>query len=116
VYEECHALADKRGAAASSFMGTAGTGDLVATVLAAHSRNRRAGELLAQGVEPEEIPGILGQVPESLHAVPLLARAMREEGMKSTATAELAALAEGRIGPEQWVKLARRARAGSRAA
>ncbi len=116
VYEECHALAHKRGAAASSFTGTAGTGDLVATVLAAHSRNRRAGELLGQGVEPAEIPGILGQVPESLYAVPLLARAMSEAGLRSTATAELAALAEGRIGADQWVEMARRARAGSRAA
>ena len=80
VYEECHALADARGASAASFTGTAGAGDLVATVLAAHSRNRRAGELLAQGVDPAEIPAILGQVPESLHAVPVLARAMSEAG------------------------------------
>jgi len=106
----------RRGANASSFTGTAGTGDLVATVLAAHSRNRRAGELLAQGVEPSEIPEILGQVPESLDAVPVLASAMSEAGVRSTATAELAALAEGRIDPEQWVEMARRSRAGSRAA
>jgi glycerol-3-phosphate dehydrogenase (NAD(P)+) len=116
VYEECHALAHARGASAASFTGTAGAGDLVATVLAAHSRNRRAGELLAQGVEPAEIPGILGQEPESLHAVPALARAMSEAGLRSTATAELAALAEGRIPPDRWAELARRARAGSRAA
>ena len=116
VYEECHALADKRGAAAASFMGTSGTGDLIATVLAAHSRNRRAGELLAQGVEPGDIEAILGQVPESLSAVPVLAQAMSEAGVQSTATEQLAALAEGRIGPDQWVELARRTRAGSRAA
>ena len=114
MYEECHALADKRGATASSFTGTAGTGDLVATVLAAHSRNRRAGELLAQGVEPAEIPGILGQVPESLYAVPA-ARPRDERGRACAPPRprELAALAEGRIGADQWVELARRARAGS---
>jgi glycerol-3-phosphate dehydrogenase (NAD(P)+) len=116
VYAECHALADVRGATAASFTGTAGAGDLVATVLASHSRNRRAGELLAQGVEPAEIPVILGQVPESLQAVPVLARAMSEAGVRGPATEQLAALAEGRIPPDQWVKLARRARAGSRAA
>jgi len=116
VYEECHALAHARGASASSFTGTAGTGDLVATVLAAHSRNRRAGELLAQGVAPGEIPEILGQVPESLCVVPVLARAMSEAGVRSTATEQLAALAEGRIGPDQWADLARGSRAGSRAA
>jgi hypothetical protein len=36
--------------------------------------------------------------------------------MRATATAELAALAEGRIGAEQWVQMARSERAGSRAA
>ena len=36
-----------------TFAGLAGAGDLVATVLAAESRNRRAGELLAQGVAGE---------------------------------------------------------------
>ena len=62
---------------------------------------------------PREIPEILGQVPESLYAVPVLARAMSEAGVRSTATAQLAALAEGRIGPDQWVEMARRSRAGS---
>ena len=116
VYEECHALADARGASAASFTGTAGAGDLVATVLAPHSRNRRAGELLAQGVEPAEIRALLGQVPESLYAVPVLARAMSDAGLSATATAQLAALAEGRIPADQWVQLAQRTRAGSRAA
>jgi hypothetical protein len=66
--------------------------------------------------EPAEIPQLLGQVPESLHAVPILARAMNEAGVRGTATAQLAALAEGRIPADKWVELARRARAGSRAA
>ena len=103
VYAECHALAEARGASADSFTGPAGAGDLVATVLASHSRNRRAGELLAEGRPPEEIPDLLGQVPEALHAVPVLARAMKEAGVKGHATGELAALAEGRIQPEQWL-------------
>ena len=37
-------------------MGRAGTGDLVATALAPTSRNRSAGELLAEGVPAAEIP------------------------------------------------------------
>ena len=36
-----------------TFAGLAGTGDLVATVLSEGSRNRRAGELLAQGMPGE---------------------------------------------------------------
>ena len=61
VYAECYALAKARGADADSFVGAAGAGDLVATVLAAHSRNRRAGELLAQGMAPDDIPSVVGQ-------------------------------------------------------
>jgi glycerol-3-phosphate dehydrogenase (NAD(P)+) len=116
VYAECHALAMARGASAESFTGPAGTGDLVATVLAAHSRNRRAGELLAQGTSPDEIQALLGQVPEALHVVPVLAHAMDEAGVPSPAMHELAALADGRIGADQWLAATRRVPALPRAA
>jgi glycerol-3-phosphate dehydrogenase len=116
VYAECHALAKARGANADAFAGPAGAGDLVATVLAPHSRNRRAGELLAQGSSPEQILSVLGQVPEALSGVPVLARAMDEAGVLSPATHQLAALAEGRIGAEQWLAATRRSPARSRAA
>jgi glycerol-3-phosphate dehydrogenase (NAD(P)+) len=116
VYAECHALAKARGASADSFAGPAGAGNLVATVLAPHSRNRRAGELLAQGSSPADILGVLGQVPEALGAVPVLARAMDEAGVPSPATHQLAALAEGRIPADQWLASARRSPARSRAA
>jgi len=116
VYAECYALAKARGADADSFAGAAGAGDLVATVLAPHSRNRRAGELLARGTAPGDIPGVLGQVPEALHVAPVLARAMDEAGIRSPATHGLAALAEGRIEARQWLTGTRRLSARSRAA
>jgi 1-acyl-sn-glycerol-3-phosphate acyltransferase len=116
VYAECYALAKARGADPESFAGSAGAGDLVATVLAAHSRNRRAGELLAQGMTPEDIPSVLGQVPEALHVVPVLAHAMDEAGVRSPATHELAALVEGRIEARQWLAGTRRITTRSRAA
>jgi glycerol-3-phosphate dehydrogenase (NAD(P)+) len=116
VYAECHALAKARGAKPESFAGPAGAGDLVATVLATHSRNRRAGELLAQGVISDDIPSVLGQVPEALAVVPVLVRAMDDAGVHSPATRELAALAEGRIGAQQWLAAARRLPARSHAA
>src|SRR4029453_535275 len=57
--------AAREGARAESLIGLAGTGDLVATALAPQSRNRRAGELLAQGVSASEIPDRIGQAVES---------------------------------------------------
>jgi glycerol-3-phosphate dehydrogenase (NAD(P)+) len=116
IYAECHALATARGADPRSFAGPAGAGDLVATVLSAHSRNRRAGELLAQGLDTSEIPEMLGQVPEGLSVVPVLSRAMHAAGLPSPATDGLADLVEGRLGAESWIESARRAPARSRAA
>ena len=50
VFAEVDALARARGGRPETFAGLAGAGDLVASVVSSSSRNRRAGELLAQGV------------------------------------------------------------------
>jgi glycerol-3-phosphate dehydrogenase (NAD(P)+) len=99
VYAECHELARSRGAEPDTFAGLAGAGDLVATVLAAQSRNRRAGELLAQGATADAIERDIGQAAEGLDLVPLLASAMRDAGIEAPATRELATLIESRRGP-----------------
>ena len=56
IWRECvdYALAD--GAQLETFTGLAGVGDLTATVMAAGSRNRRAGELLGTGMPADQIP------------------------------------------------------------
>lgn len=102
VFAEVDALARTRGARPETFAGLAGAGDLVATVIAAGSRNRRAGELLAQGFGPEEIGGLLGQAVEAVDSVPLLAHAARDARLKTPALEALAALVEGRIDPGRW--------------
>jgi glycerol-3-phosphate dehydrogenase (NAD(P)+) len=124
VFAETHRLALREGGRSETFVGLAGTGDLVGTILAAHSRNRRAGELLGRGVPAEQIPAMLEETPEGLDAVPLLVRAFDEAGLEAPATRDLAALIEGRLGPEEWVagvrarsvrkRFGERATAGSR--
>src|SRR4051795_837646 len=52
VFAEVLALAEVQGALPETFVGRAGIGDLMATALAPSSRNRAAGELLAQGFLP----------------------------------------------------------------
>jgi glycerol-3-phosphate dehydrogenase (NAD(P)+) len=96
IYGECHELARSMGAGELSFTGLAGAGDLVATALAAHSRNRRAGELLAGGATVQEVEIALGQTSEALDLVPLLAASMRDRGIRAPATEELARLVESR--------------------
>ena len=86
VFAEVDALARLRGGRPETFAGLAGAGDLVATVVASGSRNRRAGELLSQGVSPQEIEMILG----------------RDANLQTPAIDGLAALDEGRIDAGRW--------------
>ncbi len=102
VFAEVDALARARGGRPETFAGLAGAGDLVATVVSSSSRNRRAGELLAQGVPAAEIGGVLGQAVEAVDSAPLLASIVREAHLEAPALESLAALVEGRIEPEQW--------------
>jgi glycerol-3-phosphate dehydrogenase (NAD(P)+) len=103
VFAEVDALARARGGRPETFAGLAGAGDLVGTVIAAHSRNRRAGELLSQGVPPEQIAPILGHVAEAVDSVSLLAGVAKAASLETPAIDGLLALVEGRIGPEQWM-------------
>ena len=102
VFAEVAALARARGADPETFTGLAGAGDLVATVLADGSRNRRAGELLAGGYSAEEIAAAIGQTAEALDALPELAAVLRAARLPASATDSLAALIEGRIEPDRW--------------
>jgi glycerol-3-phosphate dehydrogenase (NAD(P)+) len=107
IFTEVLALARGRGARSSTFVGRSGVGDLVATALAPTSRNRSAGELLAQGVPAVEIPGRLGQAVESLETVPLLARAIESAGIQAPIVSALARLIDGSLPLEDWVALVR---------
>ncbi len=103
VWRECIEHAVGRGAELGTFSGLAGVGDLTATVMAPSGRNRRAGELLGQGLPAGEIPAKIGQASEGLDAVPLLAAATSEAGESAEALAGLAALIRGEVDAETWV-------------
>jgi glycerol-3-phosphate dehydrogenase len=102
VFAEVDAIARQRGGRPETFAGLAGAGDLVATVVAASSRNRRAGELLSRGVPPAEISPMLGHIAEAVDSVPLLASVARASDLDTPALDSLAELMEGRIEPERW--------------
>jgi 1-acyl-sn-glycerol-3-phosphate acyltransferase len=102
VFAEVDAYARHEGSRPETFAGLAGTGDLVATVLASGSRNRRAGELLAQGVPAGEICSTLGQTAEAVECVPLLAARARDAGVAAPVLGGLAGMIEGRVEPARW--------------
>lgn len=107
IFTEVASLAMRHGGQAETFVGRAGVGDLVATALAPTSRNRRAGELLAEGVPAAAIPDRLGQACEALETVPLLARAIERAGLRAPTVSALARLIEGSLPLEDWVALVR---------
>jgi glycerol-3-phosphate dehydrogenase (NAD(P)+) len=88
-------------------IGLAGTGDLVATALAPESRNRRAGQLLAEGIPATAIPARVGQAVEALETVPLLAKALGGAGVHAPVTNALARLIEGDLPLDEWVAVVR---------
>jgi len=109
VFAEVHKLAVANGASTETFLGLAGAGDLVATALAEHSRNRRAGELLGQGIPGNQIPSVLPQAAEGISSVPMLVEALDRKRIDCPASEALNSLIEGRIGRAEWLASVRRA-------
>ena len=107
IFAEVWRYAALQHARPESMIGLAGSGDLVATVLAHQSRSRRAGELLAAGVPAAEIPARVGQAVEALETVPLLARALSRAGIDAPVIAGLGRLIAGDLPLDQWVVLIR---------
>ncbi len=107
IFAEVWRWAQEQGARPESLIGLAGTGDLVATALAPQSRNRRAGELLAQGVPATEIPQRIGQAVEALESVPLLAKALTAAGNDAPVTKALAQLIKNDLPLDDWIAVVR---------
>ncbi len=69
---EMRRLADAAGARPDTFAGLAGMGDLMVTCWSPTGRNRRAGELIAQGSTAGEAVAEIGMVVEGLTTAPVL--------------------------------------------
>ena len=108
VWKECVGFAELRGARLETFNGLAGVGDLLATVMAPGSRNRRAGELLGTGRSVTEIRSSIGQASEALESIGTIARTLEAAGCPNQAIAGLAAVTDGTLGADEWVAAVRR--------
>jgi glycerol-3-phosphate dehydrogenase (NAD(P)+) len=92
---EMRRLADAAGARPETFAGLAGMGDLVVTCWSPAGRNRRAGELIAQGASPEEAAAEIGMVVEGLTTAPVLRDLSRRLGIELPITEGVCAVLEG---------------------
>jgi len=92
------------GARADTFMGLSGLGDLVLTATGDLSRNRRVGQLLAQGLDAPGAVASLGHVAEGVAcARTVLTRADRA-GVDMPITRAVVALLDGQRTPMQAVQ------------
>jgi glycerol-3-phosphate dehydrogenase (NAD(P)+) len=88
-------LAVAAGGRDETFAGLAGMGDLVVTCWSKSGRNRRAGELIAQGAQPEDARREIGMVVEGLTTAPVLRDLSRRRGIELPITEGVCAVLGG---------------------
>jgi glycerol-3-phosphate dehydrogenase (NAD(P)+) len=92
---EMRRLAEAAGARPDTFAGLAGMGDLIVTCWSPSGRNRRAGELIAQGVSAEEALAQIAMVVEGLTTAPVLRDVSRRLAIELPITEGVCAVLEG---------------------
>ena len=91
------------GARADTFMGLSGLGDLVLTATGDLSRNRKVGQLLAQGLSLQQAVDSLGHVAEGVYSARTVVQRARALGVDMPISEGVVALLEGQRQPAQVV-------------
>jgi glycerol-3-phosphate dehydrogenase (NAD(P)+) len=89
-------LGEAAGARTETFAGLAGMGDLIVTCWSRHGRNRKAGELIAQGRTPDEAIAEIGQTVEGITTAPVLQELSHRVGVELPITEAVCAVLSGR--------------------
>jgi glycerol-3-phosphate dehydrogenase (NAD(P)+) len=101
-------LAEVAGARPETFAGLAGMGDLIVTCWSPSGRNRRCGELVAQGTSPEDAAREIGMVVEGLTTAPVLRELAHRLGVEMPITEGVCAVLDGTPLHELVAELMRR--------
>ena len=88
-------LGEAAGARPETFAGLAGIGDLVVSCCSSKTRNRQAGELIAQGLSPERAVAEIGQTVEGLTTAPILRDLSHRLGVELPITEGVCAVLSG---------------------
>jgi len=88
-------FAEAAGARPETFAGLAGMGDLIVTCWAKSGRNRRCGELVAQGATPAEAVAEIGMVVEGLTTAPVLRDLSHRLGVEMPITEGVCTVLDG---------------------
>jgi glycerol-3-phosphate dehydrogenase (NAD(P)+) len=88
-------LGEAAGARPETFAGLAGIGDLVVSCCSAKTRNRHAGQLIAQGLTPERAVAEIGQTVEGITTAPVLRDLSHRLGVELPITEGVCAVLSG---------------------
>jgi len=98
-------LGEAMGANALTFAGLAGVGDLIVTCTSQHSRNWRAGSMLAQGLSLSEVLDRMGMVVEGVKTTKAAYVLARRHGVEMPITDQLHAVLFDGLSPDKAVGL-----------
>jgi glycerol-3-phosphate dehydrogenase (NAD(P)+) len=89
-------LGEKLGGRRETFFGLTGVGDLIVTCTSMHSRNRRCGIMIGEGMDPAEAVRKVGMVVEGVHTAEAAWRLARREHTEMPITEQIHKVITGR--------------------
>lgn len=90
-------LGVKLGADVHTFSGLTGIGDLIVTCTSMHSRNRRCGIMIGEGMSPKEATGEVGMVVEGMFTTEAAYELAKREGVEMPITEGIYAVINNKI-------------------
>lgn len=90
-------LGEKLGAQRDTFAGLAGTGDLIVTCTSMHSRNRRCGFLIGEGMAPDAAVKEVGMVVEGMYTAEAAYELAAEVGVEMPITDAIYHVSRGEL-------------------
>ena len=96
-------LGENMGGRRPTFMGLTGIGDLIVTCTSMHSRNRRCGIMIGEGMSREEAVKEVGMVVEGMHTAEAAYELAKEAGVEMPITDAIYGVTRGMISPQDAI-------------
>ena len=93
----------KLGAKPETFAGLTGTGDLIVTCTSMHSRNRRCGIMIGEGIHPDEATKRVGMVVEGMFTTEAAYELASREGVDMPITEAIYRIIKGEVAAAEAV-------------
>lgn len=98
-------LGVKMGADARTFSGLSGIGDLIVTCTSMHSRNRRCGIMIGEGMNPKDATEKVGMVVEGIYTTDAAYRLAKKVGVEMPITEAIYGVINGELAAADAVSM-----------